>query len=148
MWVELKTFSGFTGPHMPPGGGYWATPQGLAAAVVAVVGVTLLCYGNSVRGELVWDDVPAIVENRDVRGGPGNPVAALLWRDFWGFELQSSISHKVVTHARSAPYISILHAASRKAQATAVPLKRFGSVVVECALSLINASDTLRHSVG
>lgn len=80
---------------MPPAGGYWATPQGLAAAVVAAGGVALLCYGNSVRGELVWDDVPAIVENRDVRGGPGNPVAALLWRDFWGFDLQSNISHKV-----------------------------------------------------
>jgi bacterioferritin-associated ferredoxin len=77
-------------------GGYWAhTPQGLAVAMVAAGGVTLLCYGNSVRGELVWDDVPAIVENRDVRGGPGNPLAALLWRDFWGFDLQSTISHKV-----------------------------------------------------
>jgi hypothetical protein len=74
---------------------YWATPEGLAVAAAAAGVVTLLLYGNSVDGALVWDDVPALVDNRDVRGGPGNPIVALLWRDFWGFDLHSSISHKV-----------------------------------------------------
>ena len=52
--------------------GYWAI------LVVAVVG----CYFNALDCGFVFDDVSAVVENKDLR--PRNPVSRLFWNDFWG----------------------------------------------------------------
>ena len=56
----------------------------LAAAVV---------YSNSLAGDFVHDDIPAVVRNPDVNG-----LAASAWgvfaNDFWGFPMDSVASHK------------------------------------------------------
>ncbi|XP_036721550.1 protein O-mannosyl-transferase TMTC1 isoform X1 [Balaenoptera musculus] len=62
-----------------------------AAALLA--GASCLCYGRSLQGEFVHDDVWAIVNNPDVR-----PGAPLLWgifsNDFWGKGMAENTSHK------------------------------------------------------
>lgn len=64
-----------------------------AGAAALLTGASCLCYGRSLRGEFVHDDVWAIVNNPDVR-----PGASLRWavfaNDFWGKGLADSTSHK------------------------------------------------------
>ncbi|XP_007502899.1 protein O-mannosyl-transferase TMTC1 isoform X2 [Monodelphis domestica] len=72
-------------------------PQGCclapAGAALLLTGVCCLCYGNSLPGEFVHDDVWAIVNNPDVRA-----VAPLSWgifaNDFWGKSMAENTSHK------------------------------------------------------
>lgn len=59
-------------------------------ALVAAVGV--LTYTNSLRGEFVHDDIPAIVTNKDVLGL--NPVLEVFKNDFWGTPMSDPHSHK------------------------------------------------------
>ncbi|XP_075612348.1 protein O-mannosyl-transferase TMTC1 [Balearica regulorum gibbericeps] len=68
--------------------------RGGAAAVAAAVlaGLCALCYGNSLRGEFVHDDVWAIVNNPDVRAAA--PVSAAFANDFWGKRMAENTSHK------------------------------------------------------
>lgn len=54
--------------------------------------VPLLAYLNSLGGDFVHDDIPAIVRNPDVRGDGG--LSRLLYMDFWGEPLAASGSHK------------------------------------------------------
>ncbi|XP_044535207.1 protein O-mannosyl-transferase TMTC1 [Gracilinanus agilis] len=64
-----------------------------AGAALLLTGVCCLCYGNSLPGEFVHDDVWAIVNNPDVRA-----VAPLSWgifaNDFWGKSMAENTSHK------------------------------------------------------
>jgi len=61
----------------------WYTIVGTAAT---------LCYVNSLHGELVHDDIMAIVRNPDVRSD--TPWTTLLTNDFWGKPLTDPTSHK------------------------------------------------------
>uniref|UniRef100_A0ABK0M0Z1 dolichyl-phosphate-mannose--protein mannosyltransferase n=1 Tax=Rattus norvegicus TaxID=10116 RepID=A0ABK0M0Z1_RAT len=64
-----------------------------AGAAALLTGASCLCYGRSLRGEFVHDDVWAIVNNPDVR--PGAPLRwAVFANDFWGKGLADSTSHK------------------------------------------------------
>ena len=64
-----------------------------ATGVVIICVATVACFWNSIDGEFIWDDVPAILSNADVQGV--TPIGEAFWNDFWGYKLQSSISHKV-----------------------------------------------------
>lgn len=59
----------------------------LLPALAAVV-----CYGNSLWGDFVHDDVMAIRHNQDVR--PDTPLRHLLVDDFWGKPMWDNTSHK------------------------------------------------------
>lgn len=59
-------------------------------ALVASVGA--LTYSNSLNGEFVHDDIPAIVTNADVTGG--NSVLKIFKNDFWGTPMSDTGSHK------------------------------------------------------
>uniref|UniRef100_A0A8C9Z6G5 dolichyl-phosphate-mannose--protein mannosyltransferase n=1 Tax=Sander lucioperca TaxID=283035 RepID=A0A8C9Z6G5_SANLU len=52
----------------------------------------VLCYGNSLHGELVHDDVWAIINNPDVR--PGSSLRNIFSNDFWGKRMADNTSHK------------------------------------------------------
>ncbi|KAM9389218.1 protein O-mannosyl-transferase TMTC1 [Phaethornis superciliosus] len=65
---------------------------GAAAAAAVLAGLCALCYGNSLRGEFVHDDVWAIVNNPDVRASA--PVASAFANDFWGKRMAENTSHK------------------------------------------------------
>lgn len=52
----------------------------------------ILCYINSLSGDFVHDDLPAIVYNRDVLGT--SPLADILVNDFWGMRMKLKESHK------------------------------------------------------
>lgn len=53
----------------------------------------LACYGNSLDGEFVFDDRPAILENPVVQQQPLH-FQDLMKNDYWGTPLNSSTSHK------------------------------------------------------
>ncbi|CAH0392887.1 unnamed protein product [Bemisia tabaci] len=67
-----------------------------ARDLCALFGVVFLaslgCYSNSLRGEFVHDDYPAILRNQDVLGGTG--LLELASNDFWGTPLRDVNSHK------------------------------------------------------
>ncbi|XP_064602710.1 protein O-mannosyl-transferase TMTC3-like [Liolophura sinensis] len=60
-----------------------------AAALCLSVAV---CYYNSLDCGFVFDDMSAVVENKDLR--PHVPVTNLFWNDFWGTPMQKEKSHK------------------------------------------------------
>uniref|UniRef100_A0A8C5HNG2 dolichyl-phosphate-mannose--protein mannosyltransferase n=1 Tax=Gouania willdenowi TaxID=441366 RepID=A0A8C5HNG2_GOUWI len=68
--------------------------EGLSTAGRCVVLTVLcwLCYGNSLCGELVHDDVWAIVNNPDVR--VGSSLRTIFTNDFWGKKMADNTSHK------------------------------------------------------
>ena len=58
---------------------------------VAVL-LVVACYWNSLRGDLVHDDIFAIRDNQDLL--PDTPLSHLLLHDFWGEPMSSVVSHK------------------------------------------------------
>lgn len=63
-----------------------------AGRYAVVAALCVLCYGNSLRGELVHDDVWAIVNNPDVRAG--SSLRSVFSNDFWGKRMAENTSHK------------------------------------------------------
>ncbi|XP_046535119.1 protein O-mannosyl-transferase TMTC1 isoform X1 [Equus quagga] len=64
-----------------------------AGAAALLAGASCLCYGRSLQGEFVHDDVWAIVNNPDVR--PGAPLRwGIFTNDFWGKGMAENTSHK------------------------------------------------------
>lgn len=58
-------------------------------------GLFLLCtivYWNALGCEFVFDDITAVVENKDLR--PHVPLRNLLFNDFWGTPMSKEQSHK------------------------------------------------------
>uniref|UniRef100_A0A3P9MLB2 dolichyl-phosphate-mannose--protein mannosyltransferase n=1 Tax=Oryzias latipes TaxID=8090 RepID=A0A3P9MLB2_ORYLA len=67
-------------------------PLRAGARYAALVAACALCYGNSLHGELVHDDVWAIVNNPDVRAG--SSLRSIFSNDFWGKKMADNTSHK------------------------------------------------------
>ncbi|XP_051801319.1 protein O-mannosyl-transferase TMTC1 isoform X2 [Acanthochromis polyacanthus] len=63
-----------------------------AGRYAVLVALCALCYSNSLRGELVHDDVWAIINNPDVR--PGSSLGNIFSNDFWGKRMADNTSHK------------------------------------------------------
>lgn len=63
-----------------------------AGHYAVLVALCALCYSNSIRGELVHDDVWAIINNPDVR--PGSSLGNIFSNDFWGKRMADNTSHK------------------------------------------------------
>ncbi|XP_054575159.1 protein O-mannosyl-transferase TMTC1 isoform X2 [Eptesicus fuscus] len=64
-----------------------------AGAAALLAGASWLCYGRSLQGEFVHDDVWAIVNNPDLR--PGTPLRwGIFTNDFWGKGMAENTSHK------------------------------------------------------
>uniref|UniRef100_A0A671WG25 dolichyl-phosphate-mannose--protein mannosyltransferase n=1 Tax=Sparus aurata TaxID=8175 RepID=A0A671WG25_SPAAU len=69
------------------------SPAVWAAGRYAVLAaLCALCYSNSLHGELVHDDVWAIINNPDVR--PGSSLRNIFSNDFWGKRMADNTSHK------------------------------------------------------
>lgn len=69
-------------------------PEAVFAAgrYAVLAALCALCYSNSLRGELVHDDVWAIINNPDVR--PGSSLRNIFSNDFWGKRMADNTSHK------------------------------------------------------
>ncbi|KAM9771731.1 protein O-mannosyl-transferase TMTC1 isoform X1 [Syngnathus typhle] len=63
-----------------------------ASRCAALVTLCVLCYSNSLHGELVHDDVWAIINNPDVR--PSSSLLNIFTNDFWGKKMSDNSSHK------------------------------------------------------
>ncbi|XP_034719064.1 protein O-mannosyl-transferase TMTC1 [Etheostoma cragini] len=63
-----------------------------AGRYAVLAALCVLCYGNSLHGELVHDDVWAIINNPDVR--PDSSLRNLFSNDFWGKRMADNTSHK------------------------------------------------------
>ena len=59
---------------------------------IAVSTLCILCYWNSLKCDLVHDDVFAIKENMDLR--PETPLLEVFKNDFWGKSMKDNTSHK------------------------------------------------------
>ncbi|XP_032015826.1 protein O-mannosyl-transferase TMTC1 isoform X8 [Hylobates moloch] len=71
----------------------WGCGIAPAGAAALLAGASCLCYGRSLQGEFVHDDVWAIVNNPDVR--PGAPLRwSIFTNDFWGKGMAENTSHK------------------------------------------------------
>ncbi|KAK7604608.1 hypothetical protein V9T40_005794 [Parthenolecanium corni] len=57
-----------------------------------VVVISVVCYLNSLDGDFVHDDIPAISRNPDVLGT--SSIAQLFRNDFWGTPMSDVNSHK------------------------------------------------------
>ncbi|XP_054714335.1 protein O-mannosyl-transferase TMTC3-like [Uloborus diversus] len=57
-----------------------------------LVGLVAICYSNSLGCDLVFDDLAAIRDNRDIR--PNTPITNIFQNDFWGTPLRKEQSHK------------------------------------------------------
>lgn len=60
--------------------------------VVFITILSLFCYLNTLNGQFVFDDVEAVVKNKDVLAS--EPVTNLLKNDFWGTSILKNHSHK------------------------------------------------------
>jgi hypothetical protein len=79
-------------PQQQPkgGGGRSAGADGHVYGPVAAIAVS--CYLNSLHGEFVHDDVPAVQQNQDVLAL--TTFGQLFANDFWGVSMADSNSHK------------------------------------------------------
>lgn len=68
------------------------TRNGDLAVYAMVVVIAVLSYLNSLNGDFVHDDIPAIVTNPDVTGS--STLKQLLLNDFWGTPMGDVNSHK------------------------------------------------------
>ncbi|XP_055840237.1 protein O-mannosyl-transferase Tmtc3 [Episyrphus balteatus] len=59
---------------------------------VAIVSVCTLCYYNSASCGLVFDDISAVKDNKDLR--PSTPLKNIFLNDFWGTPMRKEQSHK------------------------------------------------------
>ncbi|XP_067130924.1 protein O-mannosyl-transferase Tmtc3-like [Centruroides vittatus] len=57
-----------------------------------IAGTAAICYYTSLGCELVFDDIAAIRDNRDIR--PHTPITNVFFNDFWGTPLHKEQSHK------------------------------------------------------
>ena len=62
------------------------------ARATVLVSLCFLGYLNSLHGDLVHDDIFAIKENEDVKGG--TPISSIFGNDFWGKSMSDPTSHK------------------------------------------------------
>ena len=62
------------------------------ATHIVILLVSFLCYANSLEGQFVHDDIPAICTNPDVLGRTS--LAELFVNDFWGKPMAHPDSHK------------------------------------------------------
>lgn len=60
--------------------------------VTLIVGVVAVCYWNSLFCGFVFDDVSAILDNKDLH--PSTPLKTLFQNDFWGTPMSEERSHK------------------------------------------------------
>ncbi|XP_064462574.1 protein O-mannosyl-transferase Tmtc3-like [Ornithodoros turicata] len=68
----------------------FALRHGASSAIVAAAACS--AYASALGAGLVFDDIAAIKENRDIR--PTTPITNLLHNDFWGTPLVKEESHK------------------------------------------------------
>ncbi|KAH0616727.1 hypothetical protein JD844_028084 [Phrynosoma platyrhinos] len=60
--------------------------------IALIVGVVAACYWNSLFCGFVFDDVSAILDNKDLH--PSTPLKNLFQNDFWGTPMSEERSHK------------------------------------------------------
>ncbi|MBN3304077.1 TMTC3 protein, partial [Amia calva] len=60
--------------------------------IALLMGVVVACYWNSLYCGFVFDDVSAILDNKDLR--PSTPLKNLFQNDFWGTPMAEERSHK------------------------------------------------------
>jgi len=80
------------GDEDEPGDEHAYTWIAMSREVVALVLLSTCCYLNSLWGEFVFDDIIAVMENKDVR--PETPIAKVFEHDFWGTAITDWQSHK------------------------------------------------------
>jgi hypothetical protein len=64
------------------------------SSLVVVLSSSLFSFSPCLDGSFVFDDLPAVVENKDVWGGSSFAFADVFEHDFWGENAMSDKSHR------------------------------------------------------
>uniref|UniRef100_A0A4W3I6B1 Protein O-mannosyl-transferase TMTC3 n=1 Tax=Callorhinchus milii TaxID=7868 RepID=A0A4W3I6B1_CALMI len=64
----------------------------MAKEIALLLGVVAVCYWNSIYCGFAFDDVSAILDNKDLH--PSTPLKTLFQNDFWGTPMTEERSHK------------------------------------------------------
>lgn len=64
--------------------------------VTLIVGVITACYWNSLFCGFVFDDVSAILDNKDLH--PSTPLKTLFQNDFWGTPMSEVSNYIYITY--------------------------------------------------
>ncbi|CDQ66919.1 unnamed protein product [Oncorhynchus mykiss] len=64
--------------------------------ILILTGLVLGCYWNSLSCGCVFNDVSAILDNKDL--WPATPLCNLFFNDFWGTPMSEERSHKYYRH--------------------------------------------------
>lgn len=59
---------------------------------ILLIAISIICFGISFNGDLVFDDSEAIIGNKDVL--PSSNFFGIFKHDFWGSNMSSKGSHK------------------------------------------------------
>lgn len=59
---------------------------------IILIAISIICFGVSFNGDLVFDDSEAILRNKDVL--PSSNFVEIFQHDFWGSNMSSKGSHK------------------------------------------------------
>lgn len=80
-------------PHQQPKGGGGRSAGAADGHIYGpVAAIAVSCYLNSLHGEFVHDDVPAVHQNQDVLALTS--FGQLFANDFWGVSMADPNSHK------------------------------------------------------
>ncbi|KAH9491086.1 hypothetical protein DERF_015822 [Dermatophagoides farinae] len=83
-WKNFKFFNNFQSS---------STSSSLTILTYSIVAIiSIVCFINSLNGDFVHDDIPAIVKNGDVHGT--TTIWQLFNNDFWGRPMSDVESHK------------------------------------------------------
>ncbi|GFV32856.1 protein O-mannosyl-transferase Tmtc3 [Trichonephila clavipes] len=85
---------------------------------LALTVLVAVCYCNSLRCGLVFDDIAAISDNRDIR--PYTPMINIFQNDFWGTPLRK-IQETLNVHISHQSYLCLLVASDLHSR---LPLRR------------------------
>lgn len=69
-------------------------PGSRRGRAVIVFALAAAVYGNSLWGDLIFDDQVAVANNADVTSANATDWAGIFAHDFWGGELRDAASHK------------------------------------------------------
>lgn len=64
--------------------------------ITLIVGVVTACYWNSLFCGFVFDDVSAILDNKDLH--PSTPLKTLFQNDFWGTPMSEVSSYLLLIY--------------------------------------------------
>ena len=113
------------------------TAVGLVQSAI-VVALSFVCFYPCLSGEFVFDDIPAIVQNKDVSPIPQpREIWDIFQHDFWGDSLVSNSSHKSFRPVTTLLFRALAHTNSNSASFSPFPFHLANLILHGCNSLLV-----------